>query len=137
MEQSDTNRLFKNKVEPEPDSESPPDSPGFVDSVRRLSLMSLPSVSMEPLRRLSVSLGFAGENEKKDESSLFSHMVLPIENYEVTSILTASQKEFCRRRCKNGSRQGSIIPKSSNDPVTAVLDMLEGEDEVRLNFDTY
>ena len=129
MDQSDTKHLFKNKVEPQ----SSIDSTGS-PARRSSSEFSFSLHAIEPLRRLSVSLGFSGENENKDESSLFSHMVLPIENYEVTAILTASQKEFCRRRCKNGSRQGSIIPKSKSDPVTAVMDMLD-DDEVRLTFD--
>ena len=126
-----SNHPFKNKIEP--------------DNVETASLASTSSGEFSflapiepPLRRLSVSLGLQtkGENEDLDESSLFSHMVLPIENYEVTTILSPSQKEFCRRRCKNenGDDLPILQPNSTKvlvDPVAAVLDIIDQNEEVR------
>ena len=128
-----SNHPFKNKIEP--------------DNVETASLASTSSGEFSflapiepPLRRLSVSLGLQtkGENEDLDESSLFSHMVLPIENYEVTTILSPSQKEFCRRRCKNenGDDLPILQPNSTKvlvDPVAAVLDIIDQNEEVRKN----
>ena len=131
-----SNHPFKNKIEPNNVETSSLASSSVSRSSGEFSFLA----PIEPsLRRLSVSLGLQTkeENEDLDESSLFSHMRLPIENYEVTTILSPSQKEFCRRRCKNenGDDMPSILQPSSTkvlvDPVGAVLDIIDQNDEVR------
>ena len=126
--------LFKNRVEPNVETSSSDLDSADLSQKRPSSEFSFLPVIEPTLGRLSVSLGLQSEEGEKDESSLFSHMVLPIENYEVTTILaSSSQKELWGKRCKNEDGPPfSKIPreKTHTDPVTAVLDQLDQE-EVR------
>ena len=125
---------FKNKIEPSVDTSSL----ASTSSSAEFSFLG----PIEPsLRRLSVSLGLPTkeQNESDLDQSLFSHMRLPIENYEVTTILSPSQKEFCGRRCKNenGDDMPILQPNSTKvlvDPVAAVLAIIDQgqDDEVRI-----